>query len=95
METENHKPENDNVGKNVAKRVSPVLERNWNRNYLELEAYIQEHHQLPDKKKEEGQKLLNWWKYNKRLFKHGKLDEQRAKKLRALSLMRIVHVFEF
>ncbi len=90
METVNRKS-----GNNVVKRVSSVLERNWNRNYVELEAYIQEHHQLPDKKREDGKKLLNWWKYNKRLFKQGKLDATRAKKLKVLSLMRSVHIFEF
>ena len=42
----------------------------WQDNYDALCAYVKEHHQFPDKKKEESRGLLNWWKYNKKRMKH-------------------------
>ena len=64
-------------------------EQKWQENYEQLRAYILEHHQLPDKKKVETRGLLNWWKYNKKLIKLGKLDAERVALLEALSEMRI------
>ena len=64
-------------------------ELKWQENYEQLRAYILEHHQLPDKKKVENRGLLNWWKYNKKLIKLGKLDAERVALLEALSEMRI------
>lgn len=43
---------------------------------------------LPDKKKVENRGLLNWWKYNKKCGKLGKLSEERADMLQILSDMR-------
>ena len=60
----------------------------WQQNYDLLKAYIAEHHQLPDKKKVENRGLLNWWKYNKKCGKLGKLSEERADMLQILSDMR-------
>lgn len=37
----------------------------WLAHYNELRIYLEEHHQLPDKKRTENRALLNWWKYNK------------------------------
>lgn len=46
----------------------------WQDNYDALCAYVKVHRQFPDKKKEESRGLLNWWKYNKKRIKQGKLD---------------------
>ena len=50
-------------------------EQNWQEHYAQLLAYVQEHRHLPDKRKVENRGLLNWWKYNKKLAKLGKLSE--------------------
>lgn len=63
-------------------------EEKWNANYCALKEYIQAHGHLPDKKKVENRGLLNWWKYNKKCVKLGKLDEDRVNKLQMLSDMR-------
>ena len=49
-------------------------EQNWLNGYEALKHYIEEHKQLPDKKKVENRGLLNWWKYNKKRMKQGALD---------------------
>ena len=65
--------------------VVPVRERMWLARFAKMEAYINEHHHLPDKKKKDHMDLVNWWKYNVRLAKRGKLSEARLQKLKALS----------
>lgn len=65
------------------------MDLRWIQNYRLLKEYITQHRQLPDKKKVENRGLLNWWKYNKRMMKRGKLDEERIALLRELSNMRI------
>ena len=63
-------------------------EMKWRSNYNELLSYVKEHHQLPDKKKPEFRHLINWWKYNKRCYKKGKLTAERIVLLRKLSDLR-------
>ena len=63
-------------------------EQKWQENYAQLKRYIEEHRHLPDKKKVEYRGLLNWWKYNKKLIKQGKLDKDRMMLLQELSDMR-------
>ena len=63
-------------------------EQKWQENYAQLKRYIEEHRHLPDKKKVEFRALLNWWKYNKKLIKQGKLDKDRMMLLQELSDMR-------
>lgn len=63
-------------------------EQKWQENYAQLKRYIEEHRHLPDKKKVEFRGLLNWWKYNKKLIKQGKLDPDRMMLLQELSEMR-------
>ena len=63
-------------------------EQKWQENYAQLKRYIEEHRHLPDKKKVEFRGLLNWWKYNKKLIKQGKLDKDRMMLLQELSDMR-------
>ena len=59
-------------------------EKKWAENYELLKEYIAEHRQLPDKKKVEHRSLLNWWKYNSKLIRQGKLDEMRTELLMEL-----------
>lgn len=63
----------------------------WNTRYAELKAYIEELGQLPDKRRVDNRALLNWWKYNRRLLKNGKLDEERMLLITNLGNMRKVH----
>lgn len=60
----------------------------WFCNYALLKAFIEETGHLPNKKKVENRGLLNWWKYNKKLIKAGKLDAERMQLLDELSNMR-------
>lgn len=57
----------------------------------ELKAYIEEFGQLPDKRRVDNRALLNWWKYNRRLLKNGKLDKGRMLLITNLGNMRKVH----
>ena len=63
-------------------------EENWLNRYEALKNYIEEHKQLPDKKKVENRGLLNCWKYNKKCMKQGTLDDERVRMLTELSNMR-------
>ena len=63
----------------------------WQDNYDALCAYVKVHRQFPDKKKEESRGLLNWWKYNRKLIRQGKLDEMRTELLMELGNSRINH----
>jgi|GEM_PF-5629969 len=42
-------------------------------------------------KKVEHRSLLNWWKYNRKLIRQGKLDEMRTELLMELGNSRINH----
>ena len=68
--------------------TEPRRELVWTNKYVQLKHYLLEHHHLPDKRKQENRGLLNWWKYNKRLMKQGKLDADRIKMLEDLSRLR-------
>ncbi|MGN0048795.1 MAG: helicase associated domain-containing protein [Bacteroides sp.] len=63
-------------------------EQNWHENYESLKQYITEHHHLPNKRVVENRGLLNWWKYNQKLIKQGKLAPERIELLKVLSEMR-------
>ena len=66
-------------------------EENWYRNYQKLQTYIEQHGQLPDKKKVENRGLLNWWKYNMKMVKQGKMEPEKERLLAELGQMRLVH----
>ena len=66
----------------------------WQDKYDALCAYVKVHRQFPDKKKEESRGLLNWWKYNKKLFKAGRLTEERLKLLHQLNELRHKKILE-
>ena len=70
--------------------MAPVNETKWLAKYQQLKDYVEQYHQLPDKKKVENRGLLNWWKYNKKLAKLGKLSEEKLRMLQELSDSRII-----
>ena len=51
--------------------MAVLRDNKWQENYCQLRQYIEIHRQLPDKKKVENRRLLNWWKYNKKQAKLG------------------------
>lgn len=69
-------------------------EEKWLSHYKALRCYLEANHQLPDKKKVENRGLLNWWKYNKKLFKTGRLTEERLELLRQLNALRYNKLLE-
>jgi hypothetical protein len=69
-------------------------EEKWLSHYKALRCYLEANHQLPDKKKVENRGLLNWWKYNKRLLKTGRLTEERLELLRHLNALRYNKLLE-
>lgn len=70
--------------------MATVNETKWLTKYQQLKVYVEQHHQLPDKKKVENRGLLNWWKYNKKLAKLDKLSEEKLRMLQELSDSRII-----
>ena len=60
----------------------------WQEKYEQMKVYITEHRHLPSKKRQVNRGLRNWWKYNCRLVKQGKISAERLALLRALSEMR-------
>lgn len=64
-------------------------EQKWMENYVLLKAYIKACGHLPDKKKVENRGLLNWWKYNRKLTKAGKLSKEQKRLLAELGEMRV------
>ena len=69
-------------------------EEKWLNHYEALRCYLEANHQLPDKKKVENRGLLNWWKYNKKLLKTGRLTEERLELLRQLNALRYNKLLE-
>ena len=70
--------------------MATVNETKWLAKYQQLKDCVEQHHQLPDKKKVENRGLLNWWKYNKKLAKLDKLSEEKLQMLQELSDSRII-----
>ncbi len=70
--------------------MATVNETKWLAKYQQLKDYVEQYHQLPDKKKVENRGLLNWWKYNKKLAKLDKLSEEKFQMLQELSDSRII-----
>ncbi len=66
-------------------------EQKWFEKYELLKEYVKIHHQFPDKKKVENRSLLNWWKYNKKRIKEGKVKDDKLILLEELSNMRDIH----
>lgn len=62
----------------------------WHLLYEATKDYVVEHHQLPDKHKVENRALLNWWKYNMKKARLGKLSEEKMALLQKISELREV-----
>lgn len=69
---------------NTMKRLDLI----WESKYECLKEYIRGHHHLPSKKRVENRGLLNWWKYNQKRLRQGKLSEDQVAKLKELGEMR-------
>ena len=67
----------------------------WHEKYIRLRSYLSVHHQLPDKRKEENRELFNWWKYNIKQLRQGKLTSQKEQLLSKLNSMRAAKKIEF
>lgn len=65
----------------------------WASMYKQAVAYVKEHRQMPPKSSKEFGYILNWWKYNRKMYNKGLLNKDRAEKLIDLSNMRDYHVF--
>ena len=72
----------------VERAVERKNDLRWQQKYEQLKAYIIAHRHLPDKKKVENRGVLNWWKYNKKQIKQGKISAERHQLLIELSDMR-------
>lgn len=59
-------------------------EERWIQFIQELQAYILEHHHLPDKHRIEHRGLLNQVKYIRKKIKEGKLEEEKRLQFEAL-----------
>lgn len=68
--------------------MATINDKKWANHYDAMHQYITENGHLPDKKKVENRALLNWWKYNKKRIKEGKLDSERLRLMQELSNMR-------
>ena len=75
--------------------MSSKNEEQWLLNYNALYDYLSVNHQLPDKKKVENRGLLNWWKYNRKLMKEGRLPGERIELMRELNGLRTNKLLEF
>lgn len=64
-------------------------DEHWYENYALLKAFIEETGHLPNKKKVENRGLLNWWKYNQKLIRAGKLSAEKVFLLKELGDMRV------
>lgn len=69
--------------------MAVTRDEKWMDKYRAMEAYLSVHHQLPDKKKMTNRGLLDWWKYNRKCMKMGKLNSENIEMLRGLNEMRI------
>jgi hypothetical protein len=71
-------------------KLKRTREGMWMENFNALKCYIEENGQLPGKKSTDSLALLNWWKYNKKCIKAGKLSAERIALLSKLNNMRLV-----
>lgn len=61
----------------------------WEENYKALSDYVLEYGHFPGKNQNDSRALLNWWKYNRKCVKLGRIDEPRVARLKALSELRV------
>lgn len=63
-------------------------EENWFANYQALKQWTLEHGHFSNRAKVEGRGLLNWYKYNAKLIKQGKLPSDREQLIHELEDLR-------
>ncbi len=63
----------------------------WYTKYLELKEYVEDNKHLPNKKKIENRGLLNWWKYNQKIIKEGKLPKEKINLLSEIDKLRQIN----
>ena len=63
-------------------------DENWHANYEALKLWTLEHGHFPNRAKIEGRGLWNWYKYNAKLIKQGKLSPEREQMIHELEEMR-------
>lgn len=61
--------------------------------YRQAVAYVKENGQMPPKSSVQYANILNWWKYNRKQYKAGKLSPEKIEKLIKLSNMRVYSKF--
>lgn len=56
----------------------------WLLQYEQMMAFMNDYHRRPSKHRVEEHLLLNWFRHNEKLLKHGKMSAQRKEKFEAL-----------
>ncbi len=60
----------------------------WYTKYMQLKNYVEKNKHLPNKNKVENRGLLNWWKYNQKTIKEGKLSKEKINLLTEIDKLR-------
>lgn len=68
--------------------MASIRENNWTKNYKKLREFVLLTKQFPAKSDVENLDMLNWWKYQKKRAKLGKLTDEQRQLLLELHLMR-------
>ena len=68
--------------------MAPIRENNWTKNYKKLRDFVLLNKQFPAKSDVENLDMLNWWKYQKKRAKLGKLTDEQRQLLLELHQMR-------
>ena len=68
--------------------MASIRENNWTKNYKKLRDFVLLTKQFPAKSDVENLDKLNWWKYQKKRAKLGKLTDEQRQLLLELHLMR-------
>ena len=68
--------------------MASIRENNWTKNYKKLRDFVLLNKQFPAKSDVENLDMLNWWKYQKKRAKLGKLSDEQRQLLLELHQMR-------
>ena len=68
--------------------MASIRENNWTKNYKKLRDFVLLNKQFPAKSDVENLDMLNWWKYQKKRAKLGKLTDEQRQLLLELHQMR-------
>lgn len=58
-----------------------TFDEKWLLRWHEYMSYLETNKRRPSKYHEADKRLVNWFKYNRKMFRNGKLDEFRKEKL--------------